>query len=114
MYYLIYLFIFPSWKSRGWLLSAWRKEYCALTSLIRIYLCGFAVFCRTQLVSLDWHHMWSCNIQLHSGRPSLSLGSVQKTLECEALPRGFEGAVPYGRKVRKPKLAAFLGRRTSN
>lgn len=78
--------------------------------LIRISLCGFEVFCRTQLVSLDWHHMRSCNIQLHSGRPSLSLGSVQKALECEAMPRGFEGAVPYRRKVRKTKFAACLGR----
>lgn len=67
--------------------------------LIRVSLCGFEVFCRTQLVSLDWHHLRSCNLQLHSGRPSLPFGSVQKTLECEALPRGFEGAVPYGRKV---------------
>ena len=82
--------------------------------LTRISVCGFAVFCRTQLVSLDWHHMRPCNIQLHSGRPSLSLGSVQKTVECEALPRGFEGAVPYGRKVWETKFAAFLGRGTMN
>lgn len=73
---------------------------------------GFAVFCGTQLVSLDWHHMWSCNIQLHGGRPSLSLGSVQKTLECEALSRGFEGALSYRRKVGKTKFTAFLGRDT--
>lgn len=72
----------------------------------------FAVFCRTQLVSLDWHRMWSCNIQFHCGRPSLSLGSVQKTLECEALPRGFEGAITHGRKVWKKRFAAFLGRET--
>lgn len=103
-------FFCPSWKSLSCHLCAQEKGYCAFSHQA-LYV--FAVFCRTQLVSLDWHHMWSCNIQLHSGRPSLSTGSVQKTLECEALPGGFEGAIPYGRKVWKA-FQPFWGGRPSS
>lgn len=57
------------------------------------------VFCRAQLVSLDWHHLWAGHLQLHRGRPALPVGTLQEAAQCKAWLGRLKGAVTHWRKV---------------